>query len=302
MSAGLPRLLSLPNAVSLINGQSAIIDTTELRNPFRSGMWMHSMRFQVERSTLAALSAPLVQAQFWLGRHQFSAGVCPIYTLDRIYNPLTDMGRNSMLTGADGTSTEVAFPNWQWKFQKPLYVPEGAVVVPKLYNNSGVTVQVRLTYVCQEAPGPAPQELYIPFAANFIGAGGVGGANVFTDISQESDLLNPFDEPVFVRRMVGRVAKDRTSDAQYSDQDLVGLGLKVRMSGSSGRAVVRDPVPFNHLFPTTHRQWLTNSVLAPRGYYVVAVEQDYSAFGGLSANRFQPVIGMSGYRKVRAQL
>lgn len=300
MGSGQPRILSTAQEIALTAGQSAVINTTELRNPFASGMWMYSMRFQFSQTTLATLRAPLVEAQFWMGKYFFMAGTVPVYVLDRIYNPFTDMAINTC-GPLESTDSEVVHPNYLWKFQKPLYVPEGGVVVAKLFNNSTVTIGARLGYVCQEAPGPVPPEWCIPFAASYTAPGGIGGAALFTDVSAESDLVNPYDEPVFVRRMVGRIARDRLVDAQYFNQALVGSALQLRMTSSSGRAVLRDSAPFTHVFPPTHKQWLTNSVLPPQGYYVAAIEQNYASFGALSANTFQPIIGMSGYRKVRAQ-
>lgn len=300
MSTGLPKLLSAQ--ATLLAGQIVTLDTTALRNPFRSGLWCYGIRHHITSNAASGANrAAFIEVQFNMGRHFFSERPIPVPLLDRMWNNDVDNGENCSTMNSGGTATASIGNHFTWKFPKPLYIPEGEVLVAKYYNPATATTGVITSYVCQSADGPAPLEINLPFLSVWTAGGGIGGATKFTDASNENDLVNPYPEHAVVKRINGRISRSYLNDAQNfaTSVSIPGLKVKAWATSSSGQAIVRDPAFWSHLFQMQFRSWLTNSVLSPGESYIFNVEQDYSAFGSLSTITFRPQIVLMGHRKVR---
>lgn len=303
---GLPKMLNAN--LTLAQNAQLTFDTTRLRNPFNTGMWIHEFRFQLGLNTLASFRCPVVEVLMKMGRHSFMPHTVAVPLLDRMWDNFIDQQVNiGSETAEAGTSVTVFLPQYTWKLVQPLYVPEGGVVETMAWNRAADTVTARLSYICTQAEGPPPLETSIPFACQFMTPGLVGGAAKAVDVSSEAEIHNPYDEPVYLRRSVGRYFANFTRDSQYwvsgeldnNGVNIAGSLVNVWATGSSGLAIIRDPVPFEHLYPPTNKSWTVNTWMDPKSYYIFNVEQNLASLTGLSATTFRAGIAFSGYRKVR---
>ena len=294
----------LTSTIQLDPGATLQGDTGALRNPFRSGMYIHSVKFRVDMAAASTGDGTMlpIYAQLNMGRHWLMPRQVPVYRLDKVYVAGTDIG-----------ATLAAVQEWNcyiWRFPKPLYVPEGEVLVPNLYyspdqgsNDTDVDVVVSYNVSSTE---DEPKEINVPFANVWVGAGSNQADAATVEASNENDLVNPYQEDVFVKRMCGIITREfRTvdtggcSDAAINAPAIGNSLLNLTIISSSGQSVGRDPIPFNHLF-AQDRSWTINTWLKSHAYMLVTAYEDLSSMttsGG--GTRVRPQIVINGYRRVR---
>lgn len=283
--------------------------TDHFQNPFRTPMLIDEIRMGYENTNQSEIDPFSLQFRFSLGRDPLTADFIPAPMLGKLLNP-----------GVDGTT--LAPLVYTWKFPKPVYVPATEILVPTIFNNpmpgQGATASVRLTYVGRSLDPnyKQPTNIAVPFVALWMGLErtiGTDGSNL-TDDSTESNLVNPFDKPLYVQRLIGRirggpdVANDGqlnpdTGDVLDNDQGaIVAQSLTlIQMTDSMGRQAVRDPTPFNNVFSAIDRAWTINTMLAPKGYYGLHLEENWLTAANFNFATAQPMVSMIGYRAVQLQ-
>lgn len=281
-----------------------------LRNPFRQDTWVDEIRFFF--SGLTSAGAPqatlgpgsfLVKAS--LGRMPLTGGAfVPIWLLGR-----TLVNSQESLTALATAGT--ADPTFVWRFTKPLFLPAGeqpTLTILSLPNTpNGVTVYANM--FGRSIPDKEKRPAYVdaPFACAFFGAQNLGGAN-YTDQSYERDLMNPFDDDLFVERFVGRVAVNVNASADpggnFDSECGSGQGDQagatntfVRAVSSFGAVAVRDETPFDLLFHAPTHSWHVNTWLPPKGFFKFNLRESYAALTATTG--YRPQISMIGYRKVK---
>lgn len=180
-----------------------------------------------------------------------------------------------------------------WRLPKPLYVPPGEYVIPSINNPSGVATSYlfRIAYLGRELPDeePIPDEVTLPFIGNYTALAGTDG-QVYQDESKSNQLCNPFSEPLYVYRMMGGT---RSIGRSFIDTTTYRELLKVSIMNSRGDTIVRDPTPFQHLFPQRGPGWLVKTVLQSSEYWRVKL---YSEAAGSTG---APEVNMFGYHTVK---
>ena len=279
-----------------INSVRGLADSTQLQNPSRTAMWLDEIRFFVSFGTsdFSTLSLQL-RVSLKLGRTPITNGFVPIGLLGKLLNPYETIYLQY---------TSGAF--YTWKLPKPLYIPAGEYLIPAVQHIgvAGITADanVRITYAGRSTPSgrPAPSVLNVPWATAFVAPS--RGTGAFTDQSYETDLVNPFNEPLRVQRFLGDVVlADSNNNRTYGNSVICSIGSRfttVRMVNSNGAILARDPTPFNHLFNITDRAWTVNALLPPKGFYTAYLAQDYSLLD-LASVTITPIISMIGHREVK---
>lgn len=278
-----------PDPIALLPNQIiGISDTTKVRNPFRTAMWVDELRFRAD---------PTVRVRLSLGRHPITNDFIPIPGLCKILNPISE--------GRDSPAAPFNFfgvPNppfyWTWRMPKPLYVPSGEYIQTAFMLDSTLpgapdSATVGYSIAGRSTLDPPPKAVNMAYATTFGSgpiAGGLAVAQSFT--SPDSALANPFNVPLRVQRFIGRelrVAPDIGPDFQ----------LTVRMGNSHGGVTIKDPTPFPDAFHYTDRAWTVNTRLVPKGFYSVVIRAPAGYVGPPAGQEPNHVfVTMIGHREV----
>lgn len=289
-----PIILSTTAAVPS-GGTLGVVDPAALRNPFKGPMWLDEIR--IAMNTGAAMGMGICRARFEISpKHRLTNGFVPIWNLGK-----------RMCADEDFNITNVTFATQKfmsWRFPRPLYLPEDVTVSPELYNSgqySQQTATFRITYVGRSIQDePVPKVAHVPWAAGWVGVSNVGGTDA-SDLSNESNLVNPHDQPLYLQRLIGRILDGSSNNecmsiGSFTTAAAVFQYITASIVGSNGETLVRDQTPFATLFHHPDRCWDTHTVLHPHGFYIAYLSELLSNVPVATA--FQPMLSIIGHRDV----
>lgn len=195
------------------------------------------------------------------------------------------------------------------KLDEPMLVLPTETLRTVFWNNGALTgadtIAVTAQMVGRRLPqdSPRPKRRVLPWFADYTGAQQFGAVTIATQ-SNDVDLRNPSDQPLFVDRILGRLGfnsgvvsaaagVDLYSNAKTaSDLTLAMSSVTIRMADSQGNPVIRDKTPFAMAFPWQERSWRVRTWLPPRGYFIAYIE------GSNASGTVQPFVGLSGRQVV----
>lgn len=299
----------LSASVSVSANQILEPETTRLQNPYKTAMLLEEIRFRMP-FVLGAASAEWppflsVRAELRMGRLMMTNGFVPVGNLCR----RTIEENGDSLGNANVWHT--------WKLAKPLYVPKGEFVIPRIqldprYGSPTSAMPIQVSYAGRSLPVdcPVPRSISLPWATHFdIPKLAYSSGNTDSTISTPGQLVNPFEKSIFVQRFIGRTLRQSSetilgntvNELGFFTGDSIPASTQtvVRAVDSFGNILVRDPTPFTHLFQFLDRSWTVNSMLSPKGFYIFTVDRNYTAT--VANLTFAHAISMVGYREVELQ-
>lgn len=120
--------------------------------------------------------------------------------------------------------------------------------------------------------------------------------------SNQNDLVNPFDKPLHVSSLVGNMFFGGNgsigADAAIAQPDLTELLLTIQMNDTQGGMLIRDPVPFGHVFSAIDRIWKSRLTLTPQAYLIMSANMEAWTPGVDVGNSAYVNVGMHGFRTV----
>lgn len=281
-------------------------DPSRMTNPYKTPMLVDEIRF---RTTRVGGNGPGPQlsllVELKLGRIPLTNGFVPAYALCK-QSPATD---NNF-----GTTPSAYVVSTTWKLPKPIYVPYGEYLSFRVMYDptltpayASTTAEVSYAGRSLSSGTQKPASVWIPWATSFpipLLAQQELTAVSSSTISTQSQLVNPFDDVLYVQRFIGRTWQSQEAQelgplgggTPATGVDLAFKYTMVRATDSLGNILVRDPTPFPHLFQFVDRTWNVNTVLPPKGFYIFQVDRDYPA-GGVKALAHN--ITMIGYHELR---
>jgi hypothetical protein len=225
---------------------------------------------------------------------------------------------------------------YTWRFPAPLWLPPNVPLTIQIQHQNDFTVAVAAPaqdvdvtfrgYL--DETGVPPEFIDIPYATAFLGKvqSNVVGATTgleppVAEQSAQTDLFNPFTEPLNVARLQYEISisshgnegaggananfapTDATSAEDQTSQLLAGQNyaldrryVNFKMTSSSGRSLIRDFTPIGAVISSNNRSLDTRSVLAPGNYYVAFLQEQMPLFTDRQANAalpFQMRVGLS---------
>jgi len=291
-------------STTLLPGSSGGVNSAALKNPTGGPMEILEIRWQLEGVLVAFSLGALVGCKLELGKIPLTNGFVPIWNFNRSDNTFDES------PPPDGA---VIFAEYCWRLPRPLYVPANSVVVPTFQHFGAVhfPVDVQVTYSCRTVL-EKPKQVCLPYAASFVSKA-MPVTEDSSDSSRETDIYNPFSEPLKLASFVGRVSVMATAPEPAalivfeSFLPFIGVSLdsgqmmNVRMRDMTGREIIRRGTLFRQAFPTATRAWEMEmgETLPPEAYFLAEIET--TAFLPLlpevTALR-QAFIGMTGWREV----
>ncbi len=263
-----------------------------LRNPYDKGYYLD----EIILAPLTLENQWEVQAQFnWLGQELVRDNV-----------PFFLLGPQPVL--------RQRFGNWHyqdkiavvWKLPKPLFIPAGETLVPKLRHSgqtAAATIATRIIYKGRslEARDPVPKVAAVPWASGMIGASRLGGdatsASQHVEQSTATDFMNPHPEPLNVTHFMGSVYRYTGTFYVVDSPAPLAQDVTVRIISPEGEIMVRDASVFQQVF--YRREWKAQTVLGSKEYFTVIVDEDLRDRDVTEYNDpIRVAVSMVGYREV----
>lgn len=195
------------------------------------------------------------------------------------------------------------------KLDEPMLVLPNETLRCSFWNNGAAvgadTLGVSAQMVGRRLPpgAPRPKRRVLPWFSDYVGAQQFGAVTIATQ-SNDVDLRNPTDQPLFVDKILARLGYNSSGAAAAAGADLYSnaktasdltlamSGVTVRMADSFGNPVIRDKTPFAMAFPWQERSWRVRTWMPPRGYFIAYIE------GSNTSGTVQPFIGLAGRQVV----
>lgn len=306
-------LISFPSnltaTATLQSNSQGGVNAIALKNPLGGPMELLEVAWELQANA-AAISGGAVGCKLDLGNLELTNGFVPIWCFGagryleaepwwRMYTP-------------EAANTGVPI-HYIWKLDHPLYIPSGAVVQPQFQHFGQIkdTIDVRISYRVRMLPKhyTPPAKIPVPYVAAFT-------SKVFRnpltpdtdeDHSTETDLLNKNEQPLRVRRFIGRFGSSLiTEGIPFESRPLYGPAAaeytEVKMVSSQGDKVIQYAIPFRQAFPGPIRAWEVDFSLPPKQYMLVDLFKRAFPVTAAAATQLlsQAFVSMVGSREVPA--
>ncbi len=275
-------------------------DSSRMQNPFKTPMLIDEIRFRTDwGDTQVGTDLLSARVEIKLGRTPLTKGFVPVSCLGKVIldQPYVNYSPDNITR------------RHTWKLPKPLLVmPEDLLVCRLAYSTykSPESMSIEVAYAGRSLPSSfvPPEVISMPWATSFdVPLLAYTDGNSGQTLSTQSDIMNPFDEPMRVQRFLGRTLRKNNQTDPHSElggqagDSAPFTQTFVRATDSLGNILVRDPTPFAHLFQYCDRAWTVNSTLPPKGFYRFQVDRLYTATA--SNTFFAHAISMVGSHEVR---
>src|ERR1700682_435950 len=293
-----PLLLSAKTPNLTNNAVVSPTDASFLANPTRQAMFVDEIRFSIPSGIPAQGSGATVAMAFTgcrltMGRLAITNGFVPLVFFGKSLTP-TDVSNGGIALTA---STQSGFCV-TWKLPKPLYVPPGEFISPRFQfvpqvapvGSAGfpdvTPFQIEMSIVGRSLPVdcPVPRTIDMPWISFWqskaLNCTVSASVTVLTrDQSRETDLVNPFNSPLYLQRLVGRLPAIGTAGGagafEANDAGFCFIGsefVTLRMVNSYGGVMVKDFTPFYDLFHLFDKAWTINTKMPPKTFLTTFLE------------------------------
>lgn len=203
---------------------------------------------------------------------------------------------------------------YYWNLDHPLYVPPGSSIKVQ-FNHTGlnnVAATMGMTASGRVLPGTArPEKIRVPWISTWqsqmyepLTSGSTQGY-AQPEISQETQLNNPFDVELKVERFIGRinqVIQYISGTTQYTNVSDLFTGpydqmFRVKQYDSTGNLIVPLAGGFRNVYGSRNRSWTVRHTMPPGAYNRVELTK-IAAAAGIVIN---PGISTARVVQVRAQ-
>jgi hypothetical protein len=270
------------------NSQVAV-PAQNLQNPLGGPMEIHEIRFQIyarqPAEAIASLPAylsdqgALVGVKLDLGSIELTNGFVPAWCLGQDMN---ENAKNLFINNLPTGRVNQISSYYRWVLPKPLYVPEGATVIPQFQHRgfAPVTVQVGIAYSGRALPrnSPKPQKAFVPWVSSYYSQAMQFSTTATTfDQSSPVDIFNKWDTPIHLQRFTVRSPVIVPTLGQWADWNNV-LGtyfdfMQARIIDSSGIPIVRKFTPLGEIVNPQNKTWeISGAVQAPGDFWNVFVK------------------------------
>lgn len=252
-----------------------------------------------------------IEVQIHAGATPITDGFISVWQLGGQFN--RDMSHGSGSFG--DTSTQQV-----WRFNEPLLLKPREVLTfefrlaanweTQLVNgttNPDPTTPVEIT-VALASRIADPNELtkkrcFMPWVTNWTSS--LFAPGTYTDEqSPDNAFVNPFDQPLRVLQLTGRLmwwyadAYDTSSvDPKLWHETLI---LKAKPSFLQNAHIIKDWTPFGAVFSQADNSWFTNSLVPPRSFYKWSLRGDFRNYTATNFADSQAYIqiAMLGQREI----
>lgn len=220
--------------------------------------------------------------------------------------------RNYSITDSFIPVTAAAWPqnrlpesrsNYSIKLSKPIYLAPGEFIYVAARSDLFPTLlqaaTVSVVGIGRQCAAP-PATRWLPFLPDYLGPVYQSNTgNPIADQSTPADLGNPFDVPLVIERMIGRVLVS-TDGIQFDDLTprQVWNTFQVRISDHRDNFWVATPSPVPIVFSAVDCSWIMNHTLEPKGFLRVEFEGTANVSDAPVSAYARAVVGLVSYRRI----
>jgi hypothetical protein len=266
-----PVILSSPCTV--LPGSAASPNYADLSYPYRKAILIDEIRYDVY--VVAPTVSPINLGAFLYVKHQLGQ-----HYLMRDYVPLWLLGTMMVQQEEEANdlllATQTTYSHYRWRLPEPLYIEAGQVLFSTFQRPQTPVIPqnmvVQVSYVGRVCPPnqPRPKSIIVPYAAPFVTTIGTTYQQ-----SNEFHLFNPFDQPINVQRMTGRVVSTFDGSAMIAQRVLTPIptaptsAMTVLIDDSWGGKIVNNNTGPADVFDATRCAWTFDTVMPRKGQYNV---------------------------------
>lgn len=284
-----PVLMS--SSVAVTANSSNAPSLADLVYPYRKALWIEEIRWTLRLATSTALNlGALVYSKMQLGRHFLARDATPIWLHGTRMAASQEVGLDTAL------ATDTCYSHYRWRLPEPLYLEAGQVLTPTFSrgNDGFGSITVQVTYVGRTAAPreSAPKIIRVPYVAPFV--------TTLTNVYQQSNerhLFNPFEKPLRVQRLTGRMLSFTSGT---TCQEVIGFTpattgalATVLINDSWGGKMVNDRSGPADVFDIERAAWLVDTEMPAKGLYEVKAWNITAGVG----NSAQLHVGLIGSRE-----
>ncbi len=294
--------VSLRARVTLANRDSGKLpDIAKLHNTYKAPILIDEVRFLVRdlpsgSGNYGPASNPgltsmghYLRASMTVGNHALTSRETPVWLMSPFRSHVEALAGNANTVT---TTYAPGYALYRWRFPFPVFVREDEVLQTSLQchantNTNTEGLRVDIHYMSRVLPKhtPPPPWVPVPFVASYVG----NASSAFAR-SNETDLHNPFNDPLHVQWITGRI---RTSDSGAEDTNYSAgnsVTQEVELRAPSGQTIA-GPLPWLRLFDA-RRGWPVRFDLPPKQRIQVFFNSD-------AGTDRAGDIGILGYRMER---
>lgn len=176
-----------------------------------------------------------------------------------------------MEEGGDGSFSSMSFSHYRWRLPKPLYIEAGQWLQSQFFRGNDTLGSMNLTvsYVGRvvSPSAPRPGVISVPYAAPYQTTVGTTYGQ-----SNEYHLFNPFDHPINIHRITGRMLDTTLFELTGSiTQNPSNSGPTVQIYDSFGNKMVNDFTGIGDVFDVPRAAWTVDTELPAKSIYEVQV-------------------------------
>lgn len=298
--------LHLTATTTLGSSSSGGVNSISLKNPLGYAMEILGMKWQLRApgntEDTPNILGGIIGCKLDLGKWAITSGFVPVWNFGRTEN-LTNEVQFNVVDPDAGSAQE-----YNWRLPRPLYVPAGAVLIPTFQHRGLIAdpITIRISYEARSISPNAqtPKTIALPYVASYISSTFTGN-EAGEAASVETDLVNPFQDPLILQRFIGRLQIFDAETLEAAEANLaerVGHRLLyVKMRDMNGRDLIRNYTPFRMAFDSLTRSWEMEhgEQMDPESFYSVLLRKDAATFNPYTENYLiQAFISMVGWRNV----
>lgn len=312
------RPLALRVTANLGSGEQTSPNGLSLRNQTGEPWEVHELKFYMrpQSNTVGRACGGFVQVALALDEFPITDGFVPTWAVSPAH--ALDIERLSPNWATKGGGATFFGGNifplredgmYYWKLDHPLYVKPGSAIKTQ-FNHTGLdttSITVGMTASGRVLPGTArPASIKVPWVStwqsDFYEALAAGGPQ----LSQETQLNNPFSGPLTVERFVGRIQQQLQFISSSEQRTLVsefGTGpfeqlFTVKHFDSMGNVIAPTGTPFRNCYGYRARSWSVRHQLPSLAYHRIELTKAAIA----NTQYYTPTPGANQITLVRAQV
>ncbi len=197
-----------------------------------------------------------------LGRHYLMRDPVPIWLLGTMMAISQEEVKDNTLT------TPLAYSQYRWRLPEPLFVDAGQVLSSQFFRygdalSGDITIQVTYAGRTVSPDQQTPRLIPIPYAAPFVTTVG----NVYQQ-SNENHLFNPFDHPIRIQRLTGRVHIAQSMVLSPTPVT-AGSNTTLLINDSWGGKMVNNNTGPTDVFDSLRAAWTVDTIMPAKGMYEI---------------------------------
>lgn len=279
-----PIMMSAPLVASI---GSQTLAAYPFLNPNKTAMLVDQFRLTTNGSNPFIPTMSTIDIMF--GGIPLTNGLVPIAAMFPRFlganNGVTFTGAysaSSYYPGTPGPTQGTADYAFTCHLERPLYVPYGTTFQIRIAAGSDIGAGWYFSIHGRSLPGnfKKPRSISVPWLSGFC-------VDPNTDLAytcSDAALVNPFPTPLFIRHLQG----ETESDTRFQ--------TLIQITTSSNRALVRDPMPFDFIFPDDRRILPLSAKLDQHEFLRVGLSLDRTPPPGGYLGR--TAVGMVGFREL----